>query len=396
MYDCVSDNVCCLRIRERTQMEKRLVHYKMKQRLLLSALIICIFSMLLPIYAQETYETETESTSDLLTILSRSELEGLGEIDGPIYVFGHQTPDSDAVCTAIGYAYILKELGYDARPAVLGDINKETAYILKTAGVDVPPVLEDASGKNVVLVDHSEYSQSAEGLKDANVLMIIDHHGDGSVITGNQLIYDARPMGSAATIAWIRSMNYGVELDQKISMILLGAILSDTNNLKYSATTADREAVRCLAEKAGITDVDAFDREMYKASISYEGMTDKEILLSDMKKYEKDDKAFVIGVVQCFDEKEAVKMAGRMKAVMPGVISSEGVDFGYAQVCVFHDDIDINYIVPSDEVAEELLKKAFEGEGKWEGEAFVLDPGVSRRKVLVPRLIEALSLHPTE
>ena len=352
--------------------------------------------MLLPIYAQETYETETESTSDLLTILSRSELEGLGEIDGPIYVFGHQTPDSDAVCTAIGYAYILKELGYDARPAVLGDINKETTYILKTAGVDLPPVLEDASGKNVVLVDHSEYSQSAEGLKNANVLMIIDHHGDGSVITGNQLIYDARPMGSAATIAWIRSMNYGVELDQKISMILLGAILSDTNNLKYSATTADREAVRCLAEKAGITDVDAFDREMYKASISYEGMTDKEILLSDMKKYEKDDKAFVIGVVQCFDEKEAVKMAGRMKAVMPGVISSEGVDFGYAQVCVFHDDIDINYIVPSDEVAEELLKKAFEGEGKWEGEAFVLDPGVSRRKVLVPRLIEALSLHPTE
>ena len=248
----------------------------------------------------------------------------------------------------------------------------------------------------MILVDHSDYSQSAEGLKGANVLMIIDHHGDGSVTTDNQLIYDARPMGAAATIAWIRSMNYGVELDQKISMVLLGAILSDTNNLKYSATTADREAVRCLAEKAGITDVDAFDREMYKASISYEGMTDKEILLSDMKKYEKDDKAFVIGVVQCFDEKEAVKMAGRMKAVMPGVISSEGVDFGYAQVCVFHDDIDINYIVPSDEVAEELLKKAFEGEGKWEGEAFVLDPGVSRRKVLVPRLIEALSLHPTE
>ena len=368
----------------------------MKKRHLLTVLIVCVFSMLLPVYAQETYETETESTSDLLTILSRSDLEGLGEIDGPIYVFGHQTPDSDAVCTAIGYAYILQELGYDARPAVLGDINKETAYILKTAGVDVPPVLEDASGKNVVLVDHSEYSQSAEGLKDANVLMIIDHHGDGSVTTGNQLIYDARPLGAAATIAWIRSMNYGVELDQKISMVLLGAILSDTNNLRSSATTADREAVRILSEKAGVTDVEAFDREMYKASISYEGMTDEEIFQSDMKKYEQDDKAFVIGAVQCFDVKEAVEMAERMKAVMPGVISSEGADFGYAQVCVFHDDIDINYIVPSDEAAAELVGEAFEGEGKWEGESYVLVPGVSRRKVLVPRLIEALSLHPTE
>ena len=135
---------------------------------------------------------------------------------------------------------------------------------------------------------------------------------------------------------------------------------------------------------------------MYKASISYEGMTDEEIFQSDMKKYEKDDKAFVIGAVQCFDVEEAAKMAERMKAVIPDAISSEGVDFGYAQVCVFHDDIDINYIVPSDEVAEKLLEEAFEGEGKWEDGSFVLDPGVSRRKVLVPRLMTALSLHPAE
>ena len=118
----------------------------MKKRHLLTVLIVCVFSMLLPAYAQETYETETETTRNLMVSLNRSDLEGLGEIDGPIYVFGHQTPDSDAVCTTIGYAYILQELGYDARPAILGDINKETAYILNEAGVDVPPVLEDASG----------------------------------------------------------------------------------------------------------------------------------------------------------------------------------------------------------------------------------------------------------
>ena len=58
-------------------------------------------------------ETEIVS-SDLMIRLNRSELEGLGEIDGPIYVFGHQSPDSDAVCTSIVYAYILRELGYDA------------------------------------------------------------------------------------------------------------------------------------------------------------------------------------------------------------------------------------------------------------------------------------------
>ena len=169
-------------------------------------------------------------SSDLMIRLNRSELEGLGEIDGPIYVFGHQSPDSDAVCTSIVYAYILRELGYDARPVTLGQINHETEFILESAGADIPPVLDDAAGKNVVLVDHSEYSQSAEGLKDANVLMIIDHHGDGSVTTGHQLIYDARPLGSTATITWIRAMNYGVELDQQSCLLLLGAVLSDTSN----------------------------------------------------------------------------------------------------------------------------------------------------------------------
>ena len=81
--------------------------------------------------------------------------------------------------------------------------------MLKTGGIDIPQLLEDASGCNMVLVAHSEYAQSVKGLKDANVITIIDHHGDGSVTTGNQLIYDARPLGSTATIIWLRYRNYG-------------------------------------------------------------------------------------------------------------------------------------------------------------------------------------------
>ena len=75
-------------------------------------------------------------------------------------------------------------------------------------------MLDDASGCNMVLVDFSEYIHSAEGLQDANVITIIDHHGDGSVTTGNQIIYDERPLGSTATIIWIRYRNYGIEPDQ--------------------------------------------------------------------------------------------------------------------------------------------------------------------------------------
>ena len=74
-------------------------------------------------------------------LLNRSELEGLGEHKETIYVTGHKSPDSDTVGSSIAYAFLLRQLGYDARPVVLGAINNESKYILKAAGVDIPEQL---------------------------------------------------------------------------------------------------------------------------------------------------------------------------------------------------------------------------------------------------------------
>ena len=232
-------------------------------------------------------DAKVHAAQELNYQLNRSELDGLLVPDGTIYVTGHKSPDSDTVGSAIAYAALLRKLGYDAVPVVLGPINHETRYVLETGGVDVPMLLEDASGCNMVLVDHSDYTQSAEGLRDANVITIIDHHGDGSVTTGNQLIYDARPLGSTATIIWLRYRNYGVEVDQKTAWAMVGSILSDTKNLQSNTTTfADREALRELSELAGISDTDALYQEMFKASLSYDGMMDEEIFFSDYKEYD--------------------------------------------------------------------------------------------------------------
>ena len=78
--------------------------------------------------------------------LNRSDLDGLGEIEGTIYVTGHKSPDSDTVGSSIAYAALLQTLGYDARPVVLGEINNETRYILETGGLETPVLLDDASG----------------------------------------------------------------------------------------------------------------------------------------------------------------------------------------------------------------------------------------------------------
>ncbi|MBQ6520327.1 MAG: DHH family phosphoesterase [Anaerolineaceae bacterium] len=329
-------------------------------------------------------------------MLNRSELENLQLVDGPIYVFGHKSPDSDTLCSSIVYAELLKQLGYDAKAAVLGDINNETDYILKTAGVETPETLEDAAGKNVVLIDHSEYSQSADGLNDAHIISIIDHHGDGSVVTGSQLVYDARPFGATATIIWMRARNYGLELDKSMATLLLGALLSDTSNLK-SATSADRAAFEELVKIAEISDPQAFYQEIFKASISYSGMTDMEILVSDIKNYESGGRKYTIGCINAYDEAAASDLAERMKVLMQDLVTSRGVELGYAQISIYHDDISMNYIVPSDETAAEVLKAAFpDRTPEFDGTSYIFNPGMGRRQTLVPALSDVLAAHPGE
>ena len=374
-------------------MEKKISTWKWIAAILIIA-AICTVSFLI---GRNVTASKYQAEQELNYQLNRSELDGLGEINGTIYVTGHKSPDSDTVGSSIAYAALLQALGYDAQPVVLGDINNETKYILETGGFEAPMLLEDASGCNMVLVDHSEYTQSAEGLQDANVITIIDHHGDGSVTTGNQLIYDARPLGSTATIIWIRYRNYGIEVDQKTAYAMVGSILSDTKNLQSATTTyADREALKELSLRAEINDTDAMYQEMFLASISYDGMTDEEIFFDDYKEYESGGTQFGIGCVNAYDEDGAKDMIERMSKVLPSAQASTGIDMLYVQISIFHDDISITYLVPSNEAAAEVLETAFGDDSVYDGISYRLEPGISRKQVLVPAITDILESYPKE
>ncbi len=329
--------------------------------------------------------------------LNRSELDPLGKMEGPIYVTGHKNPDTDTVGSSIAYAALLRMLGYDARAVVLGSINKETEYILEKAGAEVPERLEDASGCTMVLVDHSDYEQSAEGLQDAEIISIIDHHGDGSVRTGNQLIYDARPLGATATIVWMRYRNYGLEPDRQTALIMIGSIFSDTHALKYPATTfADREAVKALSGLSGITDLESFWQGMHLAALSYDGMKDEEIFFSDYKEYECEDTHYGIGCLTAADMETAKDLAARMKELMPSALAYTGMDLLFAEISVSEEDISCSCLVPSDDTAAEVLETAFRETADFDGISFILTPGVSRKSVLVPAITDVLKAHPKE
>ena len=85
-----------------------------------------------------------------------------------------------------------------------------------------------------------------------------------------------------------------------------------------------------------------------------------------------------------------------LDVLLPSMLPSADVEMAFAQVNVFHDDVDTTYLVPSGETAKEVIEAAFGDQAAWNGTAFVFEPGVSRKQVLVPAISEALAAHPHE
>ncbi len=334
---------------------------------------------------------------ELLRALNRSSMEKLNLADGTIWVIGHRSPDSDTVCSAVAYARFLTLLGYDAAAAITEPVNNETAFILRSAGASVPPVLEDAAGKNIFLVDHSEYAQAAEGMEDAHIVGILDHHGVGSVKTGQQVAYEAKPIGATATVVWLDYLNCGFEIDSQTAYLLLGAVLSDTDGLTGSTVTeADRKAAEALAALAGVEDTAALYRELHVQKLSYEGMTDAEILFSDYKEYEAGGVTFGIGLQNAIDEDAAKALAERMKQALPEGYKTRDVELMYASVGIRENGEKIDYIVPCDEHAKEVFEEAFPDYDEYDGTAFIFRTGLGRKTKFVPGLTDFLEAHPHE
>ena len=334
---------------------------------------------------------------DRLRALNRASVENMIIEESPVYVIGHMSPDSDTVVGAIAYARLLTELGYPAEPAVTMEINNETKWLLKEAGADVPKVLNDVSGMSIFLVDHSEYAQAAEGVEDAHIVGVIDHHGVGTLITGNQVVYEGRPIGSTATIIWLDYLNYGVEIDKTTAYLMLGAVLSDTDGLTGSTTTeADRQAVEELSKTAGVKDAMEMYRKLHEEKLSYEGFTDLEILFSDYKEYEVEGKKFGIGLVNAIDDETAEDLAARMKEALKEGTKMKDVDYLYASVGIRENGEKIDRIVPGDDKSREVFLAAFPENDGYDGTSFLFKKGLGRKTKFVPAFTDFLMAYPHE
>jgi len=117
-----------------------------------------------------------------------------------VYVYGHKNPDTDSVCAAIAVADLKSKLGVEAKPAMQGELNPESKFVLEKFGVDAPEIISSAKDKQLILVDHSDLAQSLDDLAEGEILGIVDHHKLGDVTTPNPLECWIWPVGCTCTV----------------------------------------------------------------------------------------------------------------------------------------------------------------------------------------------------
>lgn len=148
--------------------------------------------------------------------------------------------------------------------------------------------------KKVILVDHNESSQSVDGLNEASIIEVVDHHRIGDLSTSDPINFRNMSVGSTNTIVYQMYKESNVKIPYEIAGMMLSGILSDTLSLTSSTTTKkDRETVLELASLMNI-DYDAYYKEMLKAGTSVEGLTKEEILTQDLKYFQTGDKKYAV------------------------------------------------------------------------------------------------------
>jgi manganese-dependent inorganic pyrophosphatase len=301
-----------------------------------------------------------------------------------IVVVGHKNPDTDTIASAIAVADLWTKRGMEAKPIAQGDIAPESAFVLEKFGFSAPEVVTDATDKQIILVDHTDLSQSMDNLEKGEIVAVVDHHKLGDVTTPNPLEMWVWPVGCTGTVIKAMYDFYGVEVPKNIAGILLCAILSDTVMFKsVTCTDADKKAVDELAKIAGVADVMALGMEMFKVKSAVDGASANELVFRDYKDFDMSGNKVGIGQLEVVD----LSMLDSHKEGLQAEIEKVKAD-GRHSVFLLLTDImkeGSEMLIASDDVSvvEKAFGKAPEGKSIW------LEGVMSRKKQVAPNFIKA-------
>ena len=313
-----------------------------------------------------------------------------------VYVVGHMNPDTDSVCSAIVFSYLLNKwkekdglvkIEGEAVPAIQGEPNPETKFVLEKFNVETPEIIEDVEGKTIALVDFSEKAQAPKNIEKAEIIAIVDHHKIGDVTTPNPILFVNLPVGCTATVLKKLFDWSGVEIPKDLAGLMLASILSDTVIFKSATTTEmDKEVAKELAEIAGIENIEEFGIEVKAKLSAVDELSARDIILRDFKDFDMSGNKVGIGQIELVDLK---LIEGRKEEILEELkkMKAEG---GYHTIALMLTDImkegtELLVVTDDASVIEKAFGKKVEGNSVW------LDGVMSRKKQVVPPLENAFS-----
>ena len=251
-----------------------------------------------------------------------------------------------------------------------------------------------ASGKQVIMVDHNELGQALDGMENAEILEIIDHHRLGTIQTLGPVYFRNQPLGCTSTIVYLMYQENKVEIDPQTAGLMMSAIISDTLLFRSpTCTKTDEMAARALAEIAGV-DIEKYAMEMFSAASDLKQKTDREIFYQDFKTFTAGDIHFGVSQVSSLNEVELLSLKPRLFYFAKEALGEENLDMAFVMLTnILKQD---TLLLAVGHRADTLIQNAFLLEPKKEsfdfsgeeveGYTAVLENVVSRKKQLIPPL----------
>ena len=238
--------------------------------------------------------------------------------------------------------------------------------------------------QKVILVDHNNFAQSVDGLDEANILEIIDHHNIGDIGTSLPINFRSKPVGCTSTMIYEMYKEQHVSIPKNMAGLMLSAILSDTLLLTSPTTTEDDKFAAVKLANIAKVDIDTYGMEMLKASSSIEGKSAEELIKTDFKSYVVGDKLLGISQIMTMDIETIQENIDEYIAKL-----NEMVEAQYTIVTIFITDIIKNgsYVIYNDAAAS-IIQDSFGL--KSIHQCMFLPKVVSRKKQIQPNIISVL------
>ncbi len=292
----------------------------------------------------------------------------------------------EGIITFHEYDYVddVKETMSKVRHRDFPVVDDEGSYI----GMVSRRNLLDMQHKQLILVDHNEKSQAVDGIEEAEILEIIDHHRIGTLQTMAPVTFRNQPLGCCSTIIYQMYQEKGVEVKPHIAGLLLSAILSDTLMFRSpTCTEIDRQVGEELARIADV-DIEELAVSMFEAGSAFEDRSTEEIFYQDFKIFHGEELHFAVAQISAVSAKQLESVRQRLLDFADKVIADKNLDMVFVMMTNIFDQS--TQLLFEGKQASDIVSRGF-GADHITGEHSAYLPGVvSRKKQLIPSIMRAM------